>query len=107
MDVELSTVFYLRDRAMREYHFYKLPEEARKGLAEPPESPKNGRLTAEQQISRDALVAFMSDYNLPELQHRVPGAAARELLALHKAGKLPRWAQKAVRLREMRAAARG
>lgn len=92
---------------MREYHFSRLPEESRKGLAEPPEPPKNGRLTAEQQISRDAFVAFMSDYNLPELQHRVPADAARELLALHKAGKLPRWAIKAVKLRELRAAARG
>lgn len=92
---------------MREYHFSKLPEESRKALAESPEPPQDGRLTAEQQTSRDALVAFMADYNLPELQHRVPADAAQELLALHKAGKLPRWAQKAVKLREMRAAARG
>lgn len=105
--MELSTVLYLRDRAIREYHFSKMPEEARKSLAEPPEPRPDGQLTAEQKISQDAFIAFMSDYNLPELQHRVPADAARELLALHKKGKLPKWAHRAVKLRELRAAARG
>ncbi|AFD25827.1 hypothetical protein [Deinococcus gobiensis] len=102
--MELSTVFYYQDRAVRDYHFSKLDAEARKVLAEPPEP---GKMTAEQAVSQAAYIAFMAEYDMPHLQPRVPPAAAREFLAEHKAGRIPAWALKAVKLKELRASARG
>lgn len=101
--MELSTVLYYQDRAVREQHFFQLDMDARRALAEPPEP---GEPTAEQQISHAALSEFLAEYDLPELQPRVPPEAAAEYLADLKAGRVPRWAQKAVKVRELRAAAR-
>lgn len=89
---------------MREYHFYKMDLEARRALAEPPESDTP---TQEQEITRQAMRVFLADYNLPEMQMRVPADAAQEFLEDHKKGRVPRWALRAVKLRELRAAARG
>lgn len=77
--------------------------EARRALAEPP--PPGQQPTAEKAISRAAYIEFMADYDMPHLQPRVPPEAARELLDDYTAGRLPAWALRAIRLREIRASA--
>lgn len=91
-------MLYYRDRAMLNYHFYKIPEEGRNALLEPtPEHP-----TAAQQLSSEALGVFLAAYDLPELQPRIPRHAAQLLLEDRASGKLPKWAQRAVNWKEVR-----
>lgn len=88
---------------MKDYHFSKLDAETRKAIAEPSSS---GKPTAEQATSAAAYVAFMSDYDMPHLQPRVPPEAAQEFLLDHEKGRVPAWALRAVKLKELRASAR-